>query len=81
MKKNAAALFSRRSADMQSLVYGTSALDISRGKHSKQVGSPLVHAQLKCLTIPWLVGIDHAAHFAAVLTGLLFITLACLKHV
>lgn len=36
MKKNAAALFCRRSADMQSLVYGTSALDISRGKNAQQ---------------------------------------------
>ncbi len=37
IQQNAAALFSRRSADMQSLVYGTSAADTSRGKHAQQV--------------------------------------------
>ncbi len=37
IQQNAAALFSRRSADMQSLVYGTSAVDTTRGKHVQQV--------------------------------------------
>jgi len=39
IQQNAAALFSRRSADMQSLVYGTSAADTTRGKHAQQVSS------------------------------------------
>lgn len=37
IQQNAAALFSRRSADMQSLVYGTSAADTMRGRDAQQV--------------------------------------------
>jgi hypothetical protein len=39
IQQNAAALFRRRSGDMQSLVYGTSAADTTRGKHAQQVRS------------------------------------------
>jgi len=46
IQQNAAALFSRRSADMQSLVYGTSGADTTRGKHAQQVSS--IHTSLQC---------------------------------
>ena len=50
IQQNAAALFSRRSADMQSLVYGTSAADTTRGKHAQQV-SPRISPDCKALQL------------------------------
>jgi len=50
IQQNAAALFSQRSADMQSLVYGTSAADTTRGKHAQQV-SPQFTPDCKALQL------------------------------
>ena len=49
IQQNAAALFSGRGADMQSLVYGTPATDPTRGKQEKQAPQVRQPPTLHCL--------------------------------
>ncbi len=79
IEQNAAALFRRRSADMQSLVYGTSAADTPRGKHAQQVSSwsspackalqltldkPL-NLKFKCAAVAAALGLQLSSHSLA----------------